>query len=110
MAKNLALGKAVCPCCDRENEVRRDKRGTLYMFCPDSQSKTGCRGAFKFGDIANVMDLPDCFKPSVANQNEPEKPTLRNVANDNENKGGDDVGSDEKETDDGGESFFGLRW
>ena len=107
MAKNLALGKAVCPCCGTENEVRRDKRGVLYTFCPDSQSKTGCRGAFKFGDIANVMDIPACFKPSVINQNEP---TLHNVEKAEEkqaDKGGNDVRSKEE---DGEDSIFGISW
>lgn len=105
MAINPALGRAVCPCCDRGNEVRRDKRGTLYMFCPDNRKKAGCNSSFKFGDCAGVMDIPACFKPSTLRDVEPtndNKPTMHEGKDSAEhvqersepaNDNGDDSGS-----------------
>jgi hypothetical protein len=35
MAKTPAIGHTACPVCPQVAEVKRDKSGRAYIFCPD---------------------------------------------------------------------------
>jgi hypothetical protein len=45
MARAAAVGMLSCPICDfPEAEVRQDKNGHLYLFCPDCNAQIFTRG------------------------------------------------------------------
>lgn len=45
MARAAAVGMLSCPICDfEEAEVRPDKNGHLYLFCPDCNAQIFTRG------------------------------------------------------------------
>jgi len=79
--KPNAVGTCKCmlPMCDDQVEIRRNRNGEFYYFCPSFRGQSGCNGHVKFGDLADAASIPG-FKPIKAATGPQDAPQgLRNV-------------------------------
>ena len=79
--KPNAMGTCKCllPMCDDQVEIRRNKNGELYYFCPSFRGQSGCNGSVKFGDLSDPSEIPGfvAYKAATGPQDAPQG--LRNV-------------------------------